>query len=109
VTGEKLKDIFKVLAGFSDHDAVVWASGRRVTPETKRTERRRNLAGMCVEQFQMTLATQAWETLCMVDKHEAAVQFSKMIKAALDEHAQEREVEVRQRRSGKPSEQLVNL
>jgi SpoVK/Ycf46/Vps4 family AAA+-type ATPase len=57
----------------------------------------------------MTLATQAWETLCMVDIHEAAVQFSKMIKAALNENAREREVEVKQRRSGTPSEQLVNL
>jgi hypothetical protein len=101
----------KLRSGFSDHDAVGWSTGRKRKRSTHidRKVKRRNLDKMNEKKFQDTLAMQEWERLKMVDINRSAELFSSMVLAALNKHAQEREIEAKVKKLVGPSQSLKML
>jgi hypothetical protein len=101
----------KVDCGFSDHDAVKWLipDGGATEMRKKKFVRRRDLKGLDKIALQATLAGMAWEDIAVHDLDEAANKFGNFIRDAFDKHAPEKVVEVKPRRSVKPSQTLRDL
>jgi hypothetical protein len=108
---DKEVNAMKVNCEFSDHDAAKWLipDGGATKMRKKKFVRRRDLKGLDKIALQATLAGMAWEDIAVHDLDKAANKFGNFLRDAFDKHAPEKVVEVKPRRSVKPSQTLRDL